>query len=196
MSLSLATRLQPFPTAGGALSGTLVARFRRGARGLRYRLVMDVPGLVLPPPATGTRERRHDLWRHTCAELFIGAPQRRDYLEWNLSADGHWNLYRFDDYRNGGREAEPGAHPSLWVTRTPTGIVIEGTLLLRPLGLDTLPLEVAACAVVETGDGVLSYWATHHPAARPDFHDRRGFVHRLPVAPPPRPTMHEPEENP
>lgn len=196
MSFSLVTRLEPFPTAAGAPSGMLGASLRRGSRGLRYRLVMDVPGLVLPSPPTGARERRHDLWRHTCAELFIGVPQRRDYLEWNLSAAGHWNLYRFDDYRDGGHEAETGACPSLWVTRTPTGAVMEGTLLLRPCGLEALPLEVAACAVVETGDGVLSYWATHHPAARPDFHDRRGFVHRLPVAPPSGSTWHEPEESP
>ena len=33
-------------------------------------------------------------------------------------------------------------------------------------------------------DGTLSYWALGHPAARPDFHDRRGFLLRLAPASP------------
>jgi hypothetical protein len=30
--------------------------------------------------------------------------------------------------------------------------------------------------VIEEGDGVLSYWALRHPAARPDFHHPEGFA--------------------
>jgi hypothetical protein len=54
-------------------------------------------------------------------------------------------------------------------------------LPLRPLGLAFQPLEVGISAVVEATDGSLSHWALVHPAARPDFHDRRGFVLRLGV---------------
>jgi len=196
MAFTMTTRLEPFPTAAGPAAGRLQARVGRHRRALRYRLSLEVPGLVLPPPTRGTRERRHELWRHTCAELFIGAPRRRDYLEWNLSPSGHWNLYRFDDYREGGREAEEGVCPRFELTRTSTGVVIEGTLQLGPFRLEESPLEVGVCAVVEAGGGALSHWAAHHPAARPDFHDRRGFVLRLPIVSASGPRSRNPEESP
>lgn len=186
MSCTTTTRLVPFPTGAGPAAGTLEARVSRDARGLRYRLSLAVPDLVLPPPA-GAPGRRHELWRTTCAELFIGAPPGRGYLEWNLSPSGHWNLYRFDDYREGGREAPEDVRARVSATRTVTGAVIEGTLPLGPFGLEASRLEVGACAVVETGGGALSHWAAHHPASRPDFHDRRGFVLRLPAPAPPEP---------
>ena len=36
--------------------------------------------------------------------------------------------------------------------------------------------RLALSAVVEETDGRLSYWALTHPAERPDFHHRDGFV--------------------
>ena len=43
------------------------------------------------------------------------------------------------------------------------------------LGIETSCDETSA-AVVEETDGRLSYWALTHPAERPDFHHRDGFV--------------------
>jgi hypothetical protein len=37
-------------------------------------------------------------------------------------------------------------------------------------------LRLALSAVIEETDGHLSYWALAHPAERPDFHHRDGFV--------------------
>jgi hypothetical protein len=45
-------------------------------------------------------------------------------------------------------------------------------------GLGALRLGLAA--VLEEGDGKLSYWALRHPAAVPDFHHRGGFTAKLP----------------
>jgi len=186
------TRLEPFPTGAGRVAGTLHACVTRDARLLRYRLSLAVPGLVLPP-AADVPGRRHGLWRRTCAELFIGVPPDRGYLEWNLSPSGHWNLYRFDDYRAGGRESPEDVRPTLELTRTTTGAVVEGALPLGPLRLERSRLVLGVCAVVETGDGALSHWAAHHPAERPDFHDRRGFVLDLPASSSPQPEPRNPE---
>lgn len=196
MPITLATRLEPFPATAGAPAGSVVARLERGLDELRYRLEMAVPGLRLPPAAVGGGDRRDGLWRRTCAELFVGIPGRRGYLEWNLAPSGDWNLYRFDDYRVRAGEAPPWATPDLRVEHTGDGAIIEATLPLAPFGLAAAPLELAACAVAEAADGVLSWWAARHPAERPDFHDRRGFVLRLPVAPPSGPPSREPEETP
>ena len=198
MPITLDHRLEPFPAPAGVPAGAVVAHRERGRHELRYRLELSLPGLVLPPAAAGAGagERRDELWRHTCAELFLGIPGRRGYLEWNLSPSGHWNLYRFDDYRVRAGGVPPAATPALRVERTGAGATVEALLPLVPLGLAAEPLELAACAVVEAAGGVLSWWAARHPAERPDFHDRRGFVLRLPAPPPSGPSSREPEENP
>ena len=46
---------------------------------------------------------------------------------------------------------------------------------MKMLGIETSCDETSA-AVVEETDGRLSYWALTHPAERPDFHHRDGFV--------------------
>lgn len=181
------------PIAPGGASATVTAILRREAGGLRYRLSLAVPGIVVPEAADGPPGRRDGLWRQTCAELFVARPGRPEYLEWNLSPSGHWNLYSFDGYREGGREAAlDGASPPT-ISPLEPGLVVEGFLPLAPFGLAATSLELAACAVVETSGGNLSWWAPAHAGARPDFHDRRGFTLRLP--PPAPATADIPEES-
>lgn len=171
--------LTPFAAAAGRPPLAVVATLERDLAGLHYRLAITGPGLLAPEAAPAAPARHDGLWRQTCAELFVAEPGRPGYLEWNLSPSGHWNLYRFDDYRVGSRPAELSvpAAPSVW--RAEPGLVVDGFLPLGPFGLAGCALEAAACAVVETSGGGLSYWAAVHPAARPDFHDRRGFTLRL-----------------
>ena len=52
-------------------------------------------------------------------------------------------------------------------------------LAVVPLDAGAAALRLGASAVIETRDGVLSYWALPHPAARPDFHAAGGFTLRL-----------------
>lgn len=189
-------QLVPFAAHPGFAAAAVTATVRRGARDLHFRLAFAVPGLVLPDPAAEAPARRDGLWRRTCAELFVGERGGVSYLEWNLSPSGHWNLYRFDGYREGGREAALVGAAAPRVSFAPTGPVIEGLLPLAPFGLAAVPLEVAACAVLETADGSFSHWATLHPAARPDFHDRRGFSLVLPPPGPAGPPAGSPEESP
>ena len=172
-------QLVVFGTADGLPPVTLRASVWRRARQLSFRLILSGTGYVTPDCEAGGPQRRDSLWRRTCAELFVGVTGRPGYVEWNLSPSGHWNLYRFDGYRADGRPETAVADGSPRVTREGGRLTIAATLPLAPLGLADLPLEVGVCAVVESAAGVVSHWALHHPAARPDFHDRRGFVLRL-----------------
>lgn len=175
----LERELAPFAAAASVPPPAVVARLRRDRDGLHYRLAVTGSGLAVPEADPDAPERRDGLWRQTCAELFVAEPGRPGYLEWNLSPSGHWNLYRFDDYRAGGRPAELSGPAGPTVSRAEPGLVIRGFLPLAPFGLASCALEVAACAVVAMTAGDLTYWAPAHPAARPDFHDRRGFTLRL-----------------
>lgn len=163
--------------AGPAQPRVLATVWREPSR-LHYRLALAGADLALPPPAAGP-ERRDDLWRTTCAELFLATDDGAGYLEWNLSPSGHWNLYRFDGYRSGGRPEPAVADAAPRVTRATGACVVEGTLPLAPLGLAGAPLLLGPAAVVAAAGGALTYWALAHPADRPDFHDRRGFTLRL-----------------
>jgi hypothetical protein len=133
---------------------------------LDYLLHGELLRLQLPPPASRPR-RRDELWRHTCFELFAQREGADDYLEFNFSPSGDWAAYHFEGYRTGQRACE----------QPPVGIT------LYPLGPGQLRIQACAhlpdtasrwrlgiSAVIEAGDGALSYWALHHGGAKPDFH--------------------------
>ena len=48
--------------------------------------------------------RRDRLWEETCFEFFLAVKNSPRYWEFNLSPAGHWNVYRFADYRQGMQE--------------------------------------------------------------------------------------------
>lgn len=185
---ALERHLVPFAAAPPGAPFDVLARLRRRPDRLEFRLAITGPGLAVPPADPAAPGRRDGLWRRTCAELFIGVVGEPGYLEWNLSPSGHWNLYRFDGYREGMR-AEPAVTAAApRVTRHGNGVIIESSLPLAALGLATAELEAGPCAVVETAGGSLSHWASAHQAEQPDFHDRRGFTVRLESAPGGAPT--------
>lgn len=160
-------------TVSGALqrSGSLTIEFQLAAE---LRAIRMVP-LVCQP------QRRNELWRHTCFELFARYGNEPRYCEFNFSPAGDWAAYAFDDYRGVRRDAE---QPPIIVSVQTTGleqIRLRARMDLRSaFAIDTATLQFASwrlncAAVIENIDGSLSYWAVHHPQAQPDFHDTEGF---------------------
>ncbi|MES2965141.1 MAG: hypothetical protein V4760_14745 [Bdellovibrionota bacterium] len=145
---------------------------------------------VVWPEAKGPakRERRDELWKGTCLELFVSRPDSEGYLEMNLSPSGDWNLYSFDSYRTGMRraEGEVGMHVPLKTAEPYFRLVgairpsssgggateVEGLLASREL-------VFGATAVIEYVNGEREYWALTHAGAKPDFHLRSSFTSRL-----------------
>lgn len=145
------------------------------------RLVLEFEiagGRAATAPAAPAR--RDGLWRRTCGELFVAAAGQPGYHELNLAPNGDWNLYRFEGYRAGGREEEAIADLPAGTACDDGRLRLTVELPLAPLGLAGSALEVGVSAVLEDADGAVSHWALLHPAAAPDFHDRRGFTLRLP----------------
>ena len=82
---------------------------------------------------------------------------------------GDWNVYRFNNYRQG--QAAEQAFASLPFTVHRNRETLRLTLeidLARIVPADR-PLEVAIPAVIQAPDGRLSYWALTHPAPDPTF---------------------------
>ncbi len=119
--------------------------------------------------------RCHELWRHTCFELFFGRRGESAYWEVNLSLSGCWNIYRFDDYRTGMRPQNIVGPPSCRVDTETDLLTLVCALNLKGIIDESSQLEVGVGSVIEAIDGSFSYWALEHHGTAPDFHNRRSF---------------------
>jgi hypothetical protein len=169
------------------LSVSLAAGSETGAGWLlQYRITGDTAGLLVPPPSVpGPAD---GLWQHTCLEAFVARTGESAYQEFNFSPSGQWATYRFSAERVRDLSAEaaaPPCAPELVFVEQPQALDLQVWLPREVLPDATAgaPVILGLGAVLETHDGQLSYWALHHPAARPDFHHRAGLAHVLDLPP-------------
>ena len=143
---------------------------------LQYTATGDAVALAVPVPVSA--QRRDELWRHTCAELFVAVPGDTAYCEFNFSPSGAWAAYRFEGYR-------AGMQPLLCVP--PAIEVWHDVNTLRMSVQCFLPMPWSSAAVLQMGltmvledqHGQCSYWALNHSGDKPDFHRRDSFVWEL-----------------
>lgn len=163
------------PTEAVRGIGVRVDGATRGSLTLSFALEGDLSALRIPE--SRSPRRAGGLWRYTCFEAFVMAEEGPGYREFNFSPSGEWAAYAFRGYREGGElEIQPG--PAITVRRSAERL--ELVAVIRP---DCLPpgrsFRLGLSTVVETADGVVSYWALHHPPGRPDFHHSDAFTVQL-----------------
>lgn len=140
---------------------------------LQYCLTGRLADLRIPMVSASRRE--DELWRHTCAELFVAEPNQEAYCEFNFSPSTQWAAYEFSRYRQGMKPAACSA-PSIAVTQTEQALTLNVVVQL-PVSLARSPvLQASITMVVERSDGTHSYWAVNHATDTPDFHHRQSFV--------------------
>jgi hypothetical protein len=173
---TLSYHLEPFPdglSPGIAIVGRIVRDF--SALTVEVELGGDLGEVVLE----GTGEspaRRHGLWEGTCLELFLAPGDSPVYWEFNLSSAGHWNVYRFSDYRQEMREEEAFGNLPFKFHRKPGSLVLAMEIDLAGIIHTPQSLDAAVCALVKHRGGPMSYWALTHCGPRPDFHRRESFI--------------------
>ena len=130
---------------------------------------------MVPAPAE-MPVRKYGLWEETCFEFFLAVKHAAHYWEFNLSPAGHWNVYRFADYRQGMREELAFTALAVGLRHQPDalGLTVECSLD-RIIPADQ-PLDAAICAILKHRDGEPTYWALIHPGPQPDFHRRDSFI--------------------
>jgi len=136
---------------------------------------LDLESLLLAPASSPVQRCDH-LWQHTCFEAFLGEPGSSRYWELNVSPSGNWNLYGFADYRAAAVSIPVRTPPVMTLLRRPRDLRCDIRLDLDPWWPAGVQPELGLAMVVEERDGRLSTWALSHPAAQPDFHDRRAFL--------------------
>ena len=134
-------------------------------------------------PADPNPSRQNELWQTTCFEFFLGLKDSPKYWEFNLSPAGHWNIYRFDDYREG--MAEELAFQSLpfLVKIKPDSLTLSLSLDLETIISSTQALEVGITTVIQSNindliseQNSITYWALTHVSKEADFHQRKSFI--------------------
>ena len=173
--------LRPHPNTPCAAVQSLQAEIVLQTNGdwlFRYALQADMN--VVRIPALQTPAATDGLWEHTCLEAFIGVTGETAYCEFNFSPSTQWAAYAFCDYRERNVWAASTA-PVITVAPTATGLTLEARIAAADLPSNPAqqPWQIGLTAVIETATGEKSYWAVHHPAAKPDFHHRNGFIHEI-----------------
>ena len=142
---------------------------------LRYNIVGDMSRLRVPQ--LSSPGHRDGLWKHTCFEAFVKGPAEA-YYEFNFSPSRQWAAYRFDAYRQAMAQLKLSSPLAVDVESLPDSFALDAVVDLK--GLDQVDpgsqTRLGLAAVIEQGDGSLSYWALHHPPGKADFHHPDGFV--------------------
>lgn len=133
--------------------------------------------VVLPDWVTSARA--DDLWKTTCCELFLAAPNAAGYVEFNYAPSTRWAAYRFAAYREGRQDLALSADPHVDRGDDNSAYLVEVDQSLADLPPGDLRMGLSA--VIEETDGTKSFWALAHADGPPDFHNRDCFIATLPA---------------
>ncbi|MEO1404099.1 MAG: DOMON-like domain-containing protein [Cyanobacteria bacterium J06635_1] len=167
--------LKPFQNKSPnvAIQGTLSRHHNRLT--ISYEIAGGLAHLIIPPPAD-VPTRQDDLWQTTCLEFFIGPKHHTPYWEFNLSPSTHWNIYRFDSYRQGMRLESAISVLPFEVHQFANIFQLILSVDLSPIVATDQVLQMAIACVLQSTKGNLTYWALQHPGNEADFHNRQGFT--------------------
>jgi hypothetical protein len=128
-----------------------------------FQLHGHVPAIILPPHSAP--ERRDNLWKTTCFEIFWQPLGGTHYREFNLSPSGRWAAYDFDSFREGMRDA-PVEAIAIACSHDESSLVLKASIAADLL----VPAQVALNAIVEHPGGAMQFWALAFAPGRPEFH--------------------------
>ncbi|WP_455211064.1 DOMON-like domain-containing protein [Kaarinaea lacus] len=143
----------------------------------QFQLLGDTARIRWPKPSAEVTQG-HELWKHTCFELFCSHPDSPKYWEYNFSPSRQWAIYAFDGYRQSA--PSPATHPP--VIEPPqlsdSAFTLQVRFNLEPQ-LNDKSLIIGVSAVIETIDDQRHYYALKHCGKKPDFHLRESFVLKM-----------------
>ena len=174
------TSLPLRPFAETKASGAIALSFSVRRLEAAIDVVFSLKGgeVLYFPRATDALERRDELWKRTCLEIFVGPAGADSYLEMNLSPSGDWNVYAFDGYRTGMRPADAEVVLARSTEdQSLRAATVRGPEITKLLG--SSDLVMSATSVLEYSNGEREYWALAHAGQKPDFHLRQSFVLKI-----------------
>ncbi|MBT3584452.1 MAG: DOMON-like domain-containing protein [Halobacteriovoraceae bacterium] len=118
--------------------------------------------------------RRDQLWQDNCFEVFSLNSNTGEYLEFNLSPIGDWNVYHFTGQRMGMQTYTEIENLEIRSNEDSGHFHLEFDIPLEILlkGSDKLGLTAV---IREKNSPKLEYWAKSHPSKKADFHDPKHY---------------------
>jgi hypothetical protein len=169
--------LQPFPSNEGLPNLQITGKMSRHDNKLTisYILFGNIQEVQIPPPSD-IPERKHELWKDTCFEFFLGVKDFPGYWEFNFSPAGHWNVYRFDEYRQGMKEETAFDVLPFTVEHQADSLTLVVNIDLDQIVSPKQVLDIGITAVIKYVDEKVTYWAITHSGTVADFHLRDTFT--------------------
>jgi hypothetical protein len=171
--------LQPFALDDALGDIYIEGNLRRQANTLAIHFAMSDPASIVSLSPTALPTRKHGLWKETCFEFFLGVEGSEHYWEFNLSPARHWNIYRFEGYRQGMQDELAWDALPFEVQQHSGTVTLDLELDLSPIAITQQNLELAIATVILLKTGATSYWALTHSAPEADFHHRNSFTIKL-----------------
>lgn len=144
---------------------------------LSYSICGDISEIIIPyiENFTNNYQRKDELWKTTCFELFIANKTDNSYFEINVSSDYNYNIYSFNDYRNGMKEESSLSIKNIEKTIDKNKFTLNVSLKSENL-ININNLLVNISSVIKYNTGKTEYWALNHFADKADFHDLDYFI--------------------
>lgn len=161
------------PASKGGAVRSIDVSLQKGRQG--YRLIYILSGdldRIRLPERSASPTRRDGLWQTSVFEAFFRS-DGDDYVEMNFSPSLDFAAYRFDDYRDGMRDAPIAI--KLARAEREGQFTLDARFVAEVHDHDRLCLS----AIIEEVTGEKSYWALAHTDGPPDFHHPSCFAIRL-----------------
>lgn len=172
--------LQPFAATGSARPVVIDGIISRRSHTLILEyFVTGRPAAVAIPARAPTPLRLDGLWQDTCFECFLAVKCSPQYWEFNISPAGHWNVYRFTEYRRGMTEETAFQFLPCTCSADDNLLALALQIDLAKIVADDQQLEIAVSAVIRYRNMERDYWAVTHADSAPDFHRRECFTIQL-----------------
>jgi hypothetical protein len=169
--------LKPFPNSNFPSSLKITGKIDRAENKLaiEYLLSGNLTDIIIPKSVDVPR-RKNELWEKTCLEFFLGIKNSPQYWEFNLSPSGDWNIYYFDDYRQGMQEEIAFNSLPFIVESTSNSWRLSLKLDLNEIVSKESSLEMGIATVIKSTNENISYWALTHTDSQANFHRRNSFA--------------------
>jgi hypothetical protein len=179
MPLLLLSPHPDYPARGVARIEVTVARPSGDRLVLSYVVAGEIGDIRMSPVVAAGRGE--ELWRHTCAELFIGTSTGAEYYEFNFAPSTQWAAYRFNGYRSGMAVATEINEAPIDVRMGQDRFTLQATVPIDSLSALSRKVSwrLGLSAVIEDKAGQMSYWALAHPPGKPDFHHMDCFAYEF-----------------
>lgn len=149
---------------------------------VNYKIKGDLSSIDLGP-LNESSNRIIGLWKKSCFELFLRSGNPQEYLEFNLSPNGDWNCFIFNEEINELTEYNELLKIDFTANLKDDEFTLELSIDRNDLPVihrdfQNVEFSTTSVLLINDGDEVFkeSFWAINHCDTRPNFHHPDSYI--------------------